>query len=344
MSSGNFSKKNLMIGGAILVGLYILNPYSSQSVLDDKNISIETSELSIQNFVGRVNMVASADGQLHVEIRNINKGLAPTFNNIAGRLEIQGSEKIKQFSCNHFSFLWWGNDSDAPNISVNGRSKRSLDEYPILEIKAPEHLKLTLDQNIIHGNFIDLESVDINSKACSDLSIGNIKNDATIKLYSDSQVSLNNILGNAKIDLFGNGNVTADDIAGNVELNVGGSGDINVADIGGTANISVRGSGGIEANDVAQDSVVSVNGSGQVTLDKLNGIAKMKLNGSGDIDVEAIYGDAELLVTGSGDIDVDDGTLNWLIARVTGSGSIDYNGSYKHKKVKTTGSGDINID
>jgi len=59
-------KKNILIGGAILVGLYLLNPFSGNAALDDRNFSYKTDTLSINNFVGRINISPSPDAELHI--------------------------------------------------------------------------------------------------------------------------------------------------------------------------------------------------------------------------------------------------------------------------------------
>ncbi|MCJ8323789.1 MAG: DUF2807 domain-containing protein [Rhizobiales bacterium] len=300
-------KKNILIGGAILVGLYLLNPFSGNAALDDRNFSYKTDTLSINNFVGRINISPSPDAELHINISNISENSNPKIDNIVGKLEINGSETIARSSCNDFSLFSWNlfghAEHDNPNISINGGTGQKLSEYPILHIKLPETTKLKLNNNIITGSISNVQSLDLKASSCTSLKFANIAGDADISLR--------------------------------------GSGDIVVNDIGGSAKVTVRGSGDVSVHNVAQDSQTLVQGSGDIQYNQLNGINRMQVHGSGDIDVGYINGDAELSVRGSGDIDIRGGDVNWLIAKIQGSGDIDYDGKANNTRFITQGSGDI---
>ena len=302
-------KKNLLIGGGILVGLYLLNPFNGSfrgqsAIAEVGEFNYQSARLKIINFVGRVEMTKSADNQIHIQTSHVRTDTAPNFDHIAGTLEISGAEEINSSSCYGASWFFWGdNDHDDPNISINGGSRRKLSDYPTLKIQAPDGVKLELEKNIIFGQFDDVDSLNVNMVSCGNLKFNQVKNDAYIGIR--------------------------------------GSGDIDIKTVGGSVTSTIRGSGNIDIGSIAQDSVSQIRGSGDIHYGQINGIHKMTVTGSGDIKVDQINGDAELLVSGSGDIDIGDGDLNWLIATVRGSGDIDYDGDANNRRLKVSGSGEI---
>ncbi|PCI85518.1 MAG: hypothetical protein COB24_12770 [Hyphomicrobiales bacterium] len=300
-------KKNLLIGGGILLGLYLLNPFSGshRGAADDTEFNYQSDTLKIVNFVGRVEMTTSSDGQIHIQASRIAAGLTPNFDHIAGKLEISGNEKITNISCNTSSLLSWakGDDSDL-NITINGGSSRKLSEFPTLQIQAPATVNLILEKNLIFGQFSQTDQLTVGMLSCGNLNFDQVKNDARIDIK--------------------------------------GGGDIDIKSVGGSANSSIRGSGDIHIGSIAQDSVSQISGSGNISYDDITGIHKMSIRGSGDIDVSQITGDAEISIRGSGDVDIDDGDLNWLIATIQGSGDIDYGGTATNRRFVVRGSGEIN--
>lgn len=301
------NKKNILIGGAILIGLYFINPFSGNAALDDRNFSVKSDTLSINNFVGRIEITESPDAELHIDISNITENFKPNINNIAGKLEISGGETINRSSCNDFSLFSWNIFSHAednnPTISINGSNGQKLTEYPVLRIQAPTTTNLNLNNNIVRGTVSNVQSLDLAAASCTSLKFANVAGDVNVSLH--------------------------------------GSGDVQLNDIGGSAKITLRGSGDVRIHNVAEDSQTLVHGSGDVQYNNLNGINRMEVNGSGDIDVGYINGDAELSVRGSGDIDISGGDVNWLIAKIQGSGDIDYDGKAKNTRFTIQGSGDI---
>lgn len=303
------NKKNLFIGGAIVVGLYLLNPYVGSTRGDgaaaNADFNYKSDQLKITNFVGSVNLIKSVDDQIHIQVTNIKHGMTPHFDNIAGRIEVSGSEAIGSSSCNGFSlFSLFDEDESQLNISINGGKSREITEYPTLSIQAPESIHLTLSDSIIMGEFTNVEQLTIVSNSCSVLDFSDVANDARIELK--------------------------------------GSGNIEIGNVGGTAGVSLTGSGDINIGKVSDDSVSSIRGSGNLHYDALAGISKMNIRGSGNIDVDYMTGDAEFEIRGSGDIRVAGGELNWFIANVSGSGNVDYDGSAVNFRSNVKGSGDIN--
>ena len=321
-------RKNLLIGGGILLGIYLLNPYSgsfrSHTAMNlDNQFDYQSDTLKIVNFVGKVEMTTSPDELIHIQTSNVQSGFELNFDHIAGKLEISGSEEINNTSCNGFSFFSWGGaDKSDPNISINGGSTRKLSAYPILKIQAPDSVKLILQKSIIHGQFANIDSLSANLISCDKLTLNNVQNDA-------------------RIEIRGSGDVEINTVGGNLNNSIRGSGNINIQSVGGSASSSIRGSGDINIGTIEQDSVSQILGSGDIHYDRISGIHKMTITGSGDIKVNKIIGDAELLVRGSGDIEIDDGELNWLIATVRGSGDIDYDGAVNNRRLSVTGSGEI---
>ncbi|MBL1421295.1 MAG: DUF2807 domain-containing protein [Alphaproteobacteria bacterium] len=300
-------KRNLLIGGGILLGLYLLNPFSGshRGAEDDAEFNYQSNTLKIVNFIGKVEMTTSSDGKIHIQATNIAAGLTPNFDHIAGKLEISGNEKITSISCSTSSLLSWakGDDSDL-NITINGGSSRKLSEFPTLQIQAPATVNLILEKNLIFGQFSQTDKLTVGMLSCGNLNFDQVKND--------------------------------------VRIDIRGSGNIDIKSVGGSANSSIRGSGDIHIGSIAQDSVSQILGSGNITYDDITGIHKMSIRGSGDIDVNQITGDAEISLRGSGDVDIDDGDLNWLIATVQGSGDIDYGGTATNRRLVVRGSGEIN--
>lgn len=308
-----FNKKNLLIGGAVLVGLYLLNPYTGSfrsgevNASGNKQFEYQTQQLKIINFVGTIEYGTSKDDSIHINVSNIRDGLAPKFDHIGDKLEISNFDNISTTDCNSFSWVWWGNDDETGiNISINDGSSQKLDHYPILKILAPNNVSLSLDKSLIRGNFSTLENLNANMTACSQLNIGSVTNDAKITIR--------------------------------------GSGDIDIGRVGGVANSNIRGSGNVKIGNIGQDSVSNIRGSGDIEYGHINGIHKMTIHGSGNINVEQINGDAEMRIMGSGDIKIKTGELNWMIANIEGSGSIDYDGRANNRKFNIKGSGDINTN
>lgn len=306
-------KKNLMIGGAILVGLYILNPFSGREMLnpfsghatiEERGHNFASNHLLINDFVGKIHLTPSNDGKIHIEMSNLSADTNPKIDHVAGRLEINGAEKIGKSSCYGFSFFSWGQDNKSdPNISINKHSSQKLSQFPVLNIQAPQDIKLTLNKNIIFGSFSNIDELDLTS-------------------YSCSQLDFNQVTHDVNIDLKGSGNI-------DVDL------------VGGSANINLQGSGDVIIGTVKQDSQTNLRGSVNVLYNRLNGINKMHIQGSGDISTDVVNGDVEALIQGSGNITLHDGDLNWFIATVQGSGNIEFGGTANNTRFVTKGSGDI---
>lgn len=300
-------KKNLLIGGGILLGLYLLNPFSGThrgGVVGDVEFDYQSDTIKIVNFVGKVEMTTSPDDQIHIQASNISADLAPNFDHISGRLEISGSQKITKISCNTTSlFSWFTNDDSDSDISINGGSRRKLSDYPTLKIQAPVAVKLILEKNLIHGQFSQVDKLSVGMLSCGKLNFDAVKNNARIAMI--------------------------------------GSGEIEIKSVGGSVDSFTRGSGDIDIGSIAQDSVTELSGSGDISYGEITGIHKITNRGSGDIEISQINGDAEILVQGSGDVDIADGDLNWLIATLRGSGDINYGGTAKNPRLNAGGSGEI---
>lgn len=302
-----FEKKNLLIGAGVLVGLYLLNPYvgsSRGSDVSETQFTHQSEQLKIINFVGKVELTKSADAQIHIQVSNIQHGFTPQFDNIAGKVEVSGSEVINSSTCGGFSLFSFSDEDELnPKISINGGSDYRLSEYPILRIQAPKNTNLTLNDSIIVGQFSNIGKLAISSKSCSLLEFAEIGKDLRIVQR--------------------------------------GSGKISIDKVGGTADVSLRGSGDVSIGKLMDDSVSVIQGSGNIHYASMSGISKMTVRGSGDIEVGFITGDAELLVQGSGDIDIADGDLNWFIASVLGSGNVEYDGAAANFRSSVKGSGNI---
>lgn len=305
-----FEKKNLLIGGGILVGLYFLNPYtgSFRGEAETTEFSYQSSEVSIVNFVGKIIHTNSPDQQIHFITTHKNQAFTPRFDHIGGGLQISNFDKISSTSCNGFSWFWWGNsDDDAElKVGINNGSSHKFSDYPVVEIQTPDHIDLKITSSVISAKFGDLESLSIDMMGCGNASFGNITNDARI--------------------------------------NLSGSGDVEIASVGGSATTQLRGSGNVKINNVASDTTSNIRGSGDIEFGEIHGIHRMSIRGSGDIEVKKMVGDAELYVQGSGDIEIDDGDVNWFIAKVQGSGDIEYGGKLKHQKLNEQGSGEIKLN
>lgn len=203
-------------------------------------------------------------------------------------------------------------------------SSRSIDEYPVLVITAPEGLDFTLSDSAFVGEAGDLGSLDLSMNSCGRFEAGAIAGDARLRIN-------------------GSGDVTTGDIGGEAEFSVNGSGDILTGDIAGGASIGINGSGDIRSGDVGADTRVDINGSGDVELGDIAGL-DVDVSGSGDVEARSMHGAFSAAIAGSGDIAVHGGRAEPFEARIMGSGDISFSGTAVNVTVRESGGGDIEID
>ncbi|NRA86977.1 MAG: hypothetical protein HRU28_06200 [Rhizobiales bacterium] len=314
-----FSKNNLLVGGIILLLIWLLNPFTDKPdiiVKDASKSSNYTAEtLLIDHFVGKIELINSPDDKIHIKISNYSLRSAPKVSDNNGIVEISTNSKINKSSCVGYD--------DNPYISINGQDARKLDQYPVLEIQAPITTNLIFS-GIAHGNLGNLNSLKLNASSCSNLMFADVKQDALIKSTSSADIIMNNVGGNSSVNILGSGNVAFETILGNADFKIHGSGSIAVIEVKHKSNIDILGSGSLFA-------------------ERLNVSSKLNITGSGDIEIGYISGGAALGIVGSGSIAIDKGKLDHLSIVLKGNGHIKYGGTTYNYIQSIVGSGDIFI-
>ncbi len=295
----------------------IANAATAQDPAQNTGQSYGADTVSIENFIGRVEIRTGTSSQVSVAITNPG-GLAddPQLRQTGSSLAIDGGQSIRNLNCN--------NRNGQMRIGPRWRGQHDIDEYPLLTITAPASLALRLRDSAFQGTSGDLGSLDLEIDSCGDFETGDIAHDADISIN-------------------GSGDVTTGGVGGNLDLGINGSGDVVLGAIGGAVDIGINGSGDVRMTDVAGDTDIGINGSGDVDLGRIASL-DISINGSGDVSADSMNGAFSIRVGGSGDVNIRGGRAEPFDVSVNGSGDVSFGGTAVNVTVRESGSGDVSID
>jgi hypothetical protein len=309
------TRKSALIAGTAFA-LASLAAIATSATAQEEQRSYAADTVSIENFIGRVEIRTGSSDQVSVSITNPG-GLAgdPQLRQTGSSLAIDGGQSIRNLNCN----------SRGGHIRIGRRwsSQHDLADYPLLTITAPASLALQLSNSAFQGTSGDLGSLDLEMDSCGRFETGAIAHDAGISIN-------------------GSGDVTTRDIGGNADIGINGSGDVVLGAVGGMADIGINGSGDVRMADVGGDADVGINGSGDVEFGSVAGLA-VRISGSGDVEARTMNGAFSARIGGSGDVAVHGGRAEPFDVSIMGSGDVSFDGTAVNVTVRETGGGDVTI-
>ncbi len=303
----------LITGGLVtLAGIGALAMTASAQPVANTNYAGDT--VSIENFIGRVEVRTGGSG-IQVQVQNPGDAAAdPVLSGAGNGVAIDGGQRIRNLNCR----------TRNNEVFIGRRmSSRSINEYPLLIITAPETVNVAIDDSAFVGTAGDLGSIDLSMSSCGRFSAGEIARDASIRINGSGDVDVRGIGGDAILNINGSGDIEAGDISGDVELDINGSGDIEAGAVGGLTQIDINGSGDIE-------------------LGRLAGL-EIDISGSGDVEAASVNGVFRTTISGSGDVLVRGGRAEPFTAHINGSGDIAFRGTAVNVTVRESGGGDVDI-
>lgn len=257
-------------------------------------VPASAKDVTIENFVGMVTMVAGNDG---VEV--VRRGEDPAdYREGRDEISIDGglSDKDRNKACDGSSLSW--------NLDFGKRKSQGnthLKDYPELIISVPNGSNLTIRNSSLHLDAqVELGAADLDVGGCFDLKIASA--DAlTLDKSGSGEIEIGTV-GTLNIDKSGSGDVEVDR-ANSFDLDQSGSGDVDVDRIDGPVTIEKSGSGDIEIGIIDGSFSVEKSGSGDVevnggTIPELS----VRNSGSGDVDINAAVGDAYVRASGASDV------------------------------------------
>lgn len=301
----------LAVGGAIATAAIAQD---SGAQLAGARYSADT--LSVENFIGRIEIRTGSGSEIRVETRNTG-GLAddPQITNSGSGVMIDGGQNMRGINCN--------SRNGQMRIGRRWQTAHPITDYPQLIITAPADVAFELERSAVQGEAGDIGSLDFSMSSCGDFEIGDVAEDAHIRIA-------------------GSGDIVAGEIGGQVQVDIAGSGDVELGGIGSHADVQISGSGDVRMRDVDGDASVSINGSGDVDFDDVRGLA-VRVSGSGDVSAASMNGPFEASIGGSGDISVGGGRAEPFEASIMGSGDISFRGTAVNVMVREMGGGDVEI-
>ena len=312
-SPGRFADGKLVAGAvATLVGIGALS--MAASAQSGAGQSYSGDHVRVENFIGRIE-VRTGGSDIRVEIRNPGDAAEdPVARSTGQGVTVDGGQSMRNLNCR--------TRNDDIRIGRFMRT-RSIDEYPVLVITAPDTITFELDDAAFIGEAGDLGALDLSMNSCGRFEAGAIAEDADIRIN-------------------GSGDVTVAGIGGRADIAINGSGDVITGDIGGPVSVGINGSGDVETGDVSGDSDVGINGSGDVEFGRVAGLS-VDISGSGDVEAARMDGAFLADINGSGDIVVRGGRAEPFEADISGSGDIGFAGTAVNVRVRQNGGGDIDI-
>lgn len=290
---------------------------ANAATVQDPGQSYSADTVSIENFIGRVEIRTGASSQVSVAISNTG-GVAddPLLRQTGSSLAIDGGQSIRNLHCN--------NRDGRMRIGHRWRTQHDIADYPMLTITAPASVALRLRDSAFQGTSGDLGSLDLEIDSCGDFETGDI-------------------VHNVDISINGSGDVTTGDVGGDLDIGINGSGDVILGAIAGSVDIGINGSGDVRMTDVTGDTDIGINGSGDVDFGRIAGL-DISINGSGDVSADSMNGAFNVRVGGSGDVNVRGGRAEPFDVAINGSGGVSFGGTAVNVTVREFGSGDVSID
>ncbi|WP_417484275.1 GIN domain-containing protein [Maricaulis salignorans] len=309
------TRKSALIAGTAFA-LASLAVIANAATAQDQGQSYSADTVSIENFIGRVEIRTGSSDQVSVEISNAG-GLVdnPSVDYSGSRVAIDGGQSIRNLNCS----------TRRGEIRIGRRwsGQHAITDYPVLTITAPASLALEMRESAFQGNAGDLGSLDLTMNSCGRFEAGDIAHDA--------EISIN-----------GSGDVTTRAIGGDADIGINGSGDVVLGTVAGTADIGINGSGDVQMADVGGDAEVGINGSGDVEFGRVAGL-DVRISGSGDVEAASMNGAFSARIGGSGDIAVHDGRAEPFDVSINGSGDVSFGGTAVNVTVRESGGGDVDI-
>ncbi len=309
------TRKSALIAGTAFA-LASLAVIATSATAQDQDGSYSADTVSIENFIGRVEIRTGTSSQVSLAISNTG-GIAddPQVTQTGSSLAIDGGQSIRNLNCNI--------RGGQMRIGRRWSSQHAIADYPLLTITAPASLALQLRDSAFQGTAGDLGSLDLEIDSCGDFETGNIAHDV--------EISIN-----------GSGDVTTRSIGGDVDLGINGSGDVGLGSVAGLAHVGINGSGDVRMADVTGNADVAINGSGDVEFGNVAGL-EVRISGSGDVAADSINGALSVRVGGSGNITVRAGRAEPVDISINGSGDVNFGGTAVNVTVRESGSGDVTI-
>ncbi|MGJ8560807.1 MAG: GIN domain-containing protein [Litorimonas sp.] len=257
-------------------------------------VPASATDITIENFVGKVTVVAGNDG---VEVVRQGEERAD-YRDGRDQIFIDGglSNKDRNEACNGSGMSW--------NLDFGGRRSEGntrLEDYPELIISVPNGSNLTIrDSALALDSQVDLGDADFDVGGCFDLKIASADK-LTLDKSGSGEIEIGTV-GTLNINKSGSGDVEVER-ANSFELDQSGSGDVDVDRVDGPVTIEKSGSGDIEIGQVDGNFSIEKSGSGDVevnggTIPELS----VRNSGSGDVDINAAVGDAYVRASGASDV------------------------------------------
>lgn len=271
--------------------------------------------LTITDFIGTISVTEGAKIKVSGDVQDIVRQSGED-------VTINGGEDIQNSNCKgHYGKY----SISLGKKSWLGRSGgyKDLEDYPSLNITAPDDVHLVVRNSVIFGEASDIGSADLELSSCGDLTIGNIDGPVDLDIRGSADFTGGNT-GPAIISVRGSGDVELGDVK-SAEIDLSGSGDIELGGVKGPLILDTRGSGDFEAGTVKGDLVYEG-------------------RGSSDFQVDSVFGKIAIDVSGSSDVSINDGDIADIFISASGSSDVDFGGSAVTADLIASGSSDININ
>ncbi|WP_417483196.1 GIN domain-containing protein [Maricaulis sp.] len=310
------TRKSALIAGTAFA-LASLAVVANAATAQDQQQSYSAATVSIENFIGRVEIRTGVSDAISVSITNPGDLVEdPQLRQTGDSLAIDGGQSIRNLNCN--------TRNGVIRIGRRWSSQNEITEYPLLTITAPASLALELSDSAFQGTAGDLGSLDMEMSSCGRFETGAIAHDVDININ-------------------GSGDITTRDIGGNADIGINGSGDVVLGAVAGMADVGINGSGDVRMADVTGDAEVRINGSGDVEFGRVAGL-DIRIGGSGDVEARTVNGPFSAYIGGSGDIVVHDGRAEPFEVSINGSGDVRFGGTAVNVTVRESGGGDVDIE
>lgn len=307
----------LFAGTTALIGASALALSAASATTQEAGQTYSGDRLSVDNFIGRIEIREGSGDTISVSIQRGEDDIEmPDISQRGATVAIDGGQRVRNLNC----------QSRRGSISIGQRwrSRRPIEDYPLLVITAPASVHFELEDSAFVGEAGDLGSLDLAMNSCGRFEAGNI-------------------VGEVNLRINGSGDIVTGTVGGAAQIDVNGSGDVRLGAVNGDVDIGISGSGDVVTGDVAGDASVEIRGSGDVRFGSVRGL-DVGVFGSGDVNAAAMDGAFNGDISGSGDIAIAGGHAQPFEASIRGSGDIALRGTATDVTIREYGSGDVRID
>ncbi|WP_417471171.1 GIN domain-containing protein [Maricaulis sp.] len=310
------TRKSALIAGTAFA-MASLALIANAATAQDQGQSYSADTVSIENFIGRVEIRTGDAAGVSVSITNPG-GLVedPQLRETGAGLAIDGGQSIRNLNCNV--------RNGVIRIGRRWSGQHEISEYPLLTITAPASLALQLRDAAFQGTAGDLGSLDLEMSSCGNFETGDIAHDVDVNINGSGDLTTRNIGGDVDIGINGSGDVVLGDVAGMMDVGINGSGDVRVADVTGHTDVGINGSGDVEFGNIAG--------------------LEIRISGSGEVEAHTMNGPFSARIGGSGDIAIQGGRAEPFEVSINGSGDVRFGGTAVNVTVRETGGGDVSIE